>query len=63
LEPDRPLNLNTAPKDQLQSLPGITAAEADRVIADRSYHDPEELVRHILAKSKYDRIADLVKAK
>jgi DNA uptake protein ComE-like DNA-binding protein len=55
--------LNTAPKDQLQSLPGITAAEADRVIADRSYHDPEELVRHILAKSKYDRIADLVKAK
>jgi competence protein ComEA len=61
---DRPLNLNTATKDQLQSLPGITAAEADRVIADRPYHDPEELVsRHILAKSKYDRIADLVKAK
>lgn len=61
---DKPLNLNTATKEQLQSLPGITSAEADRVIADRPYHDPQELVsRNILPKSKYDRIADLVKAK
>lgn len=61
---DKPLNLNTATKEQLQSLPEITSAEADRVIADRPYHDPQELVsRHILPKSKYDRIADLVKAK
>lgn len=61
---DKPLDLNTASKEQLQSLPGITAAEADRVIADRPYHDPQELAsRHILPKSKYDRIADLVKAK
>ena len=61
---DKPLDLNTATKEQLQSLPEITSAEADRVIADRPYHDPQELVsRHILPKSKYDRIADLVKAK
>lgn len=60
---DKPLNLNTATKDQLQSLPGITSPEADRMIAERPYHDREELVsRHILSKSKYDRIADLVKA-
>jgi len=61
---DQPLDLNTATKDQLRSLPGITAAEGDHVIAGRPYHDPQELVsRHILTKSKYDRISDLVKAK
>jgi len=61
---DKPLNLNTATKDQLASLPGITSAEADRIIAERPYREPDELVsRHILPKSKYDRIADLVKAK
>jgi DNA uptake protein ComE-like DNA-binding protein len=61
---DKPLNLNTATKDELLRLPGISSAEADRIIAERPYHDPDELVsRHILPKSKYDQIADLVKAK
>jgi DNA uptake protein ComE-like DNA-binding protein len=61
---DKPLNLNTATKDDLLRLPGISAAEADRIIAERPYHDREELVsRHILPKSTYDRIADLVKVK
>ena len=61
---DKPLNLNTATKDDLLRLPGISSAEADRIIAERPYHDPDELVsRHILPKSKYDRIADLVKVK
>ncbi len=61
---DKPLDLNTATKDQLQSLPGITSAEADRMIAERPYHDRAELVsRRILSKSQYDRIADLVKPK
>ena len=61
---DKPLNLNTATKDQLASLPGITSAEADRIIAERPYRETDELAsRHILPKSKYDRIADLVKAK
>jgi len=61
---DKPLDLNTATKDQLQSLPGMTAAEADRVIAGRPYDDPNDLVkRHILAKAEYDKIADQVTAK
>ena len=61
---DKPLNLNTATKDDLLRLPGITSAEADRIIAERPYRDPEELLnRRLLPKSKYDRIADLVKAK
>jgi DNA uptake protein ComE-like DNA-binding protein len=61
---DKPLNLNTATKDELLRLPGISSVEADRIIAERPYHEPDELVsRHILPKSEYDRIADLIKVK
>ena len=61
---DKPLDLNSATKDQLTQLPGITDADADRIVANRPYRNPEELEsRRILSKSKYDRIADLVKAK
>jgi len=58
------LDLNSASKDQLVSLPGITPAEADRVIAGRPYAEPAELVkRRILSKPEYDRISDRVTAK
>ena len=61
---DKPLDLNSATKEQVASLPGMTPTAADRVIARRPYREPGELVtRHILSKSEYDRIADLVKAK
>jgi DNA uptake protein ComE-like DNA-binding protein len=61
---NKPLDLNTATKDQLLSLPDMTEAQADRVIAGRPYNDPNELVkRHILPKSEYDKIADQVTAK
>jgi DNA uptake protein ComE-like DNA-binding protein len=61
---DKPLNVNTATKDQLTELPGINAAEANSIIAGRPYSNPAELVtRHILPKAKYDRIADRLTAK
>lgn len=61
---NKPLNLNTATKEQLRSLPGMTAADADRVIAGRPYHEPDEVVRrHILSKTEFDKIADQVTAK
>ncbi len=34
------LDLNSATREQLLSLPGVTAPEADRVIAGRPYKDP-----------------------
>jgi DNA uptake protein ComE-like DNA-binding protein len=61
---DKPLNLNTATKDQLLSLPGITGSEANRVIAGRPYAEPGEVVtRHIMPKAEYDKIADRVTAR
>lgn len=61
---NKPLDLNTATRDQLRSLPGMTAEEADRVIAGRPYNEPGELVtRHIMPKTEYDKIADQVTAR
>jgi competence protein ComEA len=60
---DKPLDLNTATKEQLLSLPGMTSAEATRVIAGRPYQDPSEVVkRRIISKVEYDKIADRVTA-
>ena len=61
---DKPLDLNAATREQLLSLPGVTPAEADRVIAGRPYNEPGEVVtRRIMTKTEYDKIADRVTAK
>jgi DNA uptake protein ComE-like DNA-binding protein len=61
---DKALDLNTATKDQLLTLPGMTGAEAERVIAGRLYEDPGDLVtRRIVTKTQYDKIADRVTVK
>jgi Helix-hairpin-helix motif len=58
------LDLNTATSEQLQSLPGVSAREADRVIAARPYEHPDDLVsRHIMSQAEYDKIADRVTAR
>jgi len=58
------LDVNTATKKQLMTLPGVTAAEADRIIAGRPYDRPEDLVtRHVISKKEYDRISDLLQLK
>jgi radical SAM superfamily enzyme with C-terminal helix-hairpin-helix motif len=61
---DKPLDLNSASKDDLMALPGMTSAEADRVIDGRPYREPDELLsRHILSKEQYDKISDRIVAK
>jgi DNA uptake protein ComE-like DNA-binding protein len=60
---DKPLDLNTATREQLVSLP-MTGVEADAVIAGRPYDDPDQLVsRHILSQARYDKISDRLTAK
>jgi len=61
---DKPLDLNSATRDQLVDLPSITAAQADRMLAGRPYDKPGDLVtRRILSKAEYAKIADRVVAK
>jgi len=60
---DKSVNLNTATKDQLANLPGVSSREADQIIAARPYKNTDELVtRRILSKDEYDKIADRITA-
>ena len=61
---DKPLDLNSATRDDLMSLPGVDDAAADRVIAGRPYDNAGQLVkRRILSKTEFDKIADRVTIK
>jgi hypothetical protein len=57
-------DLNTATKDQLLSLPGVTAAEAGRVIAGRLYGETGDVAkRRLMPNTEHGKIADRVTAK
>ena len=59
-----PLNINKASEDDLQTLPGIDAAAAHRIVSARPYQSSTELLhRHILSTAAYDRIASQVVAR
>lgn len=61
---DKPLDLNSATKEQLITLPGVSAVTADRIIAGRPYNAPADLLtRHIMRKTDYDKISDRLTAK
>ena len=61
---NKPLDLNSATKEELLSLPGVTAREADRLMAGRPYKKAGDLVtRHIMTQAEYDKIEDRVTAK
>ncbi len=55
------LDLNKASKDELSTLPGITHAKADRIIAERPYASAHQLVtRHVLSEDEYGQVQDRV---
>ena len=62
--PVKLVDINTAKKDELKTLPGIGDAEADKIIAGRPYGSKAWLVSHkILPEDKYPAIKDLIIAK
>jgi competence protein ComEA len=59
-----PMNINKASASELQTLPGIDAAAAQRIIAGRPYETSMELTRrHVISRAVYDRIANRVVAR
>jgi DNA uptake protein ComE-like DNA-binding protein len=57
------VDLNSATRDQLVALPGITPGRARKIIAGRPYSTPSDLVsRNILPQSEFDQISSRVTA-
>jgi radical SAM superfamily enzyme with C-terminal helix-hairpin-helix motif len=57
----RQVDLNTASRSELAGLPGLTDADADRIIANRPYGSKQGLLRKdVIGEGKYERIEGYV---
>jgi DNA uptake protein ComE-like DNA-binding protein len=58
---DKSIDINTASKEDLLNLPGMTEREADRIIAERPFKNAHDLVvRHLIPQAEYDKISDRI---
>jgi len=55
------VDLNKASQSELQSLPGISAAQANKIIAARPFDNADQLVtRRLMTQAEYDQISKRV---
>lgn len=58
------LDLNNASEGEIAKLPGMTPAMATRVVHNRPYDNPDQLVtRRIIPQGEYDKISGQVEVK
>lgn len=58
---DKAVDINTASREDLLNLPGMTQHDADRIIAERPFKNAHELVaRHLISEAEYDKISDRI---
>jgi competence protein ComEA len=64
LRGQKAVNINTAGKLELEKLPGIDSARADRIIANRPYSSTEDLRKKgIVPTAEYNRIEAHIKTR
>jgi competence protein ComEA len=60
----KPVDINSASKAELMKLPGLSAADAERVIAGRPYLSKANLVTHnVISQSQYHGIRSMIMAR
>ena len=58
------VDINSASTARLTTLPGITAARAQRIVNNRPYASPHELVsKGVLTRAEYDQISGQIVAR
>ncbi len=64
-EPAPPANgridINTASKEQIEALPGVSAEDAERIMAARPYYKKEELkTRQVVSADEFEKLQRLI---
>jgi len=61
LAPGEKVNINTAPKEKLDALPGIGPVKAQAIIDGRPYSKPEDIMKvKGIKQGEYNKIKDMI---